>query len=285
MSSAYSTVDCSLAKVEQRSSLRNKQPATTQLESQFQLRTVVIAQEDRPFCSHLLAELGLQVMAEFRPTEANRIEPLHVQVAIIHSDCVPISQARELAATLRKQQLAIVVLLDSRLSNYRLCLEFEADAYLPAGSDPLAIAMAARNAWSTLQAHLDVQKQVNDLEAKVKGMKLIAHASSIIAEHRGISEADALRELRQESRRRRLAMEDFARALIDIQAVMIGPTPARVAARQSQSPGRKRSSPVLGRTPTGNVNTLPPVRRSSAMVVTASAAPPQVAPPRRPASA
>ena len=155
-----------------------------------------------------------------------------VQVVLLDLDGMSVSDEVLVQSLVRSRGCAGVGLTDAADYHGLLSLAAGLDAVGPATASASGIAWLIRSAYVQCHEKRRFSQQLAELEEKMRQKELIARAKAIMAEHGKTTESEALRQLRNESRKQRRAMWELAQLIIDAHTIMCPKPHPRQSAKE-----------------------------------------------------
>jgi hypothetical protein len=143
-----------------------------------------------------------------------------VQVILIDLDGLNAAERSAMQSLARISGYACAGLTDATTYQELAALAADLDAVGPASNTPDGIGWLVRTAYVQAFEKQRYRRQLLELQETMRRKELISRAKSIIAEQGRISEADALRQLRSESRKQRRAMWELSQLIVDAYSIM-----------------------------------------------------------------
>jgi hypothetical protein len=143
-----------------------------------------------------------------------------VHVILIELDDLNESERSAVQALAQISGYACAGLTDAATYQELAPIAANLDAVGPAANTALGIGWLIRTAYVQAFEKQRYRRQLLELQETMRRKELISRAKSIISEQGRISDADALRQLRSESRKQRRAMWELSQLIVDAYAIM-----------------------------------------------------------------
>jgi AmiR/NasT family two-component response regulator len=143
-----------------------------------------------------------------------------VHVVLLELDELTDDEKSLICDVARNRNCAAVGLTDATAYQDLLWVGSGLDAIAPATTTTGGITWSIRSAYVQCHEKRRFALQLRELEEKMRQKELIARAKSIMADHGKTSESEALKQLRNESRKQRRSMWELAQLIIDAHTIM-----------------------------------------------------------------